>query len=91
METTSETNSALQALSRDLADVVEQVGPSVVAVNARRQLSSSGVYWRDGVVVTAAHTLRSTEDISVIPASGQAVAATLAGAEPTTDLAALRA
>lgn len=27
METTSETNSALQALSRDLADVVEQVGP----------------------------------------------------------------
>lgn len=90
METTSETNNALQALSRDLADIVEQVGPSVVAVNARSQLSSSGVYWRDGVIVTAAHTLRRTEDISVIPASGQAVAATLAGADPRTDLAVLR-
>src|SRR5712692_1758393 len=90
MENTSETNKTLQSLSRDLADVVEQVGTAVVAVNARRHLSSSGVYWLDGVIVTAAHTLRRTEDISVVLASGQMVAATLPGADPSTDLAVLK-
>src|SRR5262245_17555272 len=66
MENIPATTSTLQALSRDLAEVVEQVSPAVVAVNARRSLSSSAVYWREGVVVTAAHTLRRTDDISVI-------------------------
>ena len=90
MENTSETNNTLQSLSRDLANVVEQAGTAVVAVNARRHLSSSGVYWRDGVIVTAAHTLRRTEDISVILSSGETVAATLAGADSSTDLAVLK-
>ena len=90
MENTSETNNTLQSLSRDLANVVEQASTAVVAVNGRRHLSSSGVYWRDGVIVTAAHTLRRTEDISVILSSGETVAATLAGADPSTDLAVLK-
>ena len=90
MENISETNTTLQSLSRDLANVVEQASTAVVAVNGRRHLSSSGVYWRDGVIVTAAHTLRRTEDISVILSSGETVAATLAGADPSTDLAVLK-
>ena len=90
MENISETNTTLQSLSRDLASVVEQAGTAVVAVNGRRHLSSSGVYWRDGLIVTAAHTLRRTEDISVILSSGETVAATLAGADPSTDLAVLK-
>ena len=57
MESISEPEITLNALSRDLAHVIEQVSPSVVAVNARRRLSSSGVYWRDGIIVTAAHTI----------------------------------
>jgi S1-C subfamily serine protease len=89
MENISETNTTLQSLSRDLANVVEQAGTAVVAINARRHLSSSGVCWRDRVIVTAAHTLRRTEDISVILSSGETVAATLAGADPSTDLAVL--
>ena len=90
MENISEANNRLPALSHDLAGVVERVSPSVVAVNARRHLSSTGICWLDGVIVTAAHTLRRTEDISVIPASGQTVAATLAGSDPSTDLAVLK-
>ena len=90
MENSSETNNTVQSLSRDLANVVEQVSKAVVAVNGRRHLSSSGVYWRDGVIVTAAHTLRRTEDISVILSSGETVAVTLAGADPSTDLAVLK-
>jgi S1-C subfamily serine protease len=86
----NETKSTLQALSHDLTNTVEQISRSVVAVNARRHLSSSGVYWRDGIIVTAAHTIRRTEDISVTFSSGQIVAASFAGADPTTDLAVLK-
>jgi S1-C subfamily serine protease len=90
METISESTTILQSLSQDLARVVERVSTAVVAINARRHSSSSGVCWRDGVIVTAAHTLRRTEDISVVVPSGQTIAATLAGADPSTDLAVLK-
>lgn len=90
MESISEPKNMLNALSHDLAHVVEQVSPSVVAVNARRHLSSSGVYWRDGIIVTAAHTIRRTDEISVILANSQSVVATLAGVDPSTDLAVLK-
>src|SRR5262245_65382178 len=90
MESMSETNTALQSLSRDLASVIERTGAAVVAINAQRHLSSSGVCWRDDVIVTAAHTLRQTEGISVILSSGETVASTLAGTDPSTDLAILK-
>jgi S1-C subfamily serine protease len=90
METISESTNTLQSLSQDLARVVERVSTAVVAINARRHSSSSGVCWRDGIIVTAAHTLRRTEDISVILPSGKAIAAALAGADPSTDLAVLK-
>ena len=90
MENEFETNTTLQSLSRDLASVVERTGAAVVAVNAQHHLSSSGVCWRDDVIVTAAHTLRRTEDISVILSSGETVASTLAGTDPSTDLAILK-
>jgi len=90
MESVSEPKNTLNALSHDLAHVVEQVSPSVVAVNARRRLSSSGVYWRDGIIVTAAHTIRRTDEISVILANSQSVVTTLAGVDPSTDLAVLK-
>ena len=90
MESVSEPKNTLNALSHDLAHVVEQVSPSVVAVNARRHLSSSGVYWRDGIIVTAAHTIRRTDEISVILANSQSVVTTLAGVDPSTDLAVLK-
>ena len=83
METISESTNTLQSLSQDLARVVERVSTAVVAINARRNSSSSGVCWRDDVIVTAAHTLRRTEDISVILPSGEAIAATPAGADPS--------
>lgn len=85
-----ETKNTLQALSQDLAEVVEQIGQSVVAVNARRYGSSSGVYWRNDAIVTAAHAIRRTEDISVILPSGQMIEASFAGADPSTDLAVLK-
>jgi S1-C subfamily serine protease len=90
MESMPQTNSTLQALSHELAHIVDQVSTAVVAINGRQHLSSSGVYWREGVVVTASHTIRQTEGISVILANGQIVAADLAGVDPSTDLAVLK-
>ena len=86
----NETKNTLEALSHDLTQAVEQISRSVVAVNARRHLSSSGVYWRDGIIVTAAHTIRRAEDTSVTLSSGQLVATSFAGADPSTDLAVLK-
>jgi S1-C subfamily serine protease len=80
----------LAGLSHDLASTVELVGRSVVAIHARRRIPSSGVVWRPGVVATAAHTVTRDEDLTVTLASGRTAAATLAGRDPSTDLAVLR-
>ena len=78
------------ALSNDLAAAVERAGRSVVAVHARPRFSSSGVIWRPGVIVTAHHTLRRDEEITVTLPDGANRPVTLAGSDPGIDLAVLR-
>jgi S1-C subfamily serine protease len=82
--------SALTSLSTELAGAVEQVAGAIVAVNARPRLPSTGVHWRAGIIVTADHTVRSEEDLTVVRADGRTIPATLAGRDPGTDLAILR-
>jgi len=81
---------ALLSLSNDLATAVERAAPAVVAVHARRRLPSTGIHWRPGIVVTAEHTVRTAEDITVTMADGRSMPAVLAGRDPGTDLAVLR-
>lgn len=78
------------ALSNDLAAAVERAGRSVVAVHARPRFSSSGVIWRPGVIVTAQHTIRREEEITITLPDGASRPATLAGADAGMDLAVLR-
>ena len=80
----------LAALSNDLAAAVERAGKSVVAVHARPRFSSSGVIWRPGVIVTAEHTIRREEEITVTLPDGTDRPATLAGADAGTDIAVLK-
>lgn len=82
-----EMSSTLLALSNNLADAVEQAGRCVVAVKARRRISSSGIHWRSGIVVTADETIGRSEDITVTLPDGRTVPATLAGRDPSTDVA----
>src|SRR5690606_15624093 len=83
--------SALAALSADLAEAVERASAWVVTVYGRRRLPGSGIIWPEvGVVVTADHVLEREEDITVTLASGQELAATVAGRDPGSDLAILR-
>ena len=81
---------SLVALSTELADAVERAGQSTVAIHARRRIPSSGVLWRPGIVVTASHTVRRDEDITLTLPAGETVPATLAGRDPGTDIAVLR-
>lgn len=80
----------LAALSNELAAAVQQAGRAVVAVHARPRFSSSGVFWRPGVIVTAQHTIRREEEITVTLPDGVNAAATLAGSDPGTDIAVLK-
>ena len=86
-----ETNTdAFVALSDAMADAVERVSKSVVAIHARRRIPSTGVHWDPGVIVTAAHTLERAEGIRVTLPDGTESTATLAGRDAGTDIAALR-
>jgi S1-C subfamily serine protease len=80
----------LAALSNELAAAVERAGRSVVAVHARPRFSSSGVIWRPGVIVTAEHTIRREEEITVTLPDGVTRPVTLAGSDAGTDLAVLK-
>jgi S1-C subfamily serine protease len=80
----------LESLSNDLAGAVERAGQSVVAIHARRRIPASGIHWRPGIIVAAHHTIQREEDITISLADGSTVAASLAGRDPTTDLAILK-
>jgi S1-C subfamily serine protease len=84
-------SSVLEALSNEFAAAAEAVGGSVVAVYGRRWMPSSGIQWSKGVIVTANHTLRRDEDIVVSLAGGKSTKAKLAGRDPSTDVAVLKA
>src|SRR5262245_30454749 len=85
----SESASALLALSNDLAEAVARAGQAVVAVYARPRTPSSGIHWQQGAIVTADHTLKRDEEVSVGLPDGRVVPATLAGRDASTDLAVL--
>ncbi|MGA3259280.1 MAG: S1C family serine protease [Bryobacteraceae bacterium] len=80
----------LAAFSKELAAVVEGAAGSVVSVHARPRFSSSGAFWRPGILVTAEHTVRREDEITVTLADGSNAAATLAGSDPGTDIAVLK-
>ena len=83
-------NSSLNALSQQLAAAVETAEPLIVSVDARPRVRTSGVLWREGIVVSTSHTVRRDEDITVTLHDGRELPATLAGRDPATDLAVLR-
>jgi serine protease DegQ len=86
----TQSSSALVALSNELAAAVERVAGAIVSIDARRRTNSSGIVWRDGVIVTADHTLERDDEIELLLADGRTTAASIAGRDPSTDLAILK-
>jgi S1-C subfamily serine protease len=83
-------SSVLETLSNDFAAAAEAAGAAVVAIYGRRWMPSSGIQWRKGVIVTADHTIRREEDITVVAEGGKSLKAKLAGRDPSTDIAILK-
>src|SRR5262245_6733698 len=84
----------MSAILKDFSDaavgIVETVARSVVAVHGREWGQSSGIIVKPGVVVTAEETLDKDEGIEITLPDGASVKATLAGRDPSTDVAVLR-
>lgn len=80
----------LLAFSDQVASVIENVSQASVAVHGGGRMSSSGIHWRSGVVVTAEELVERDDDLSVTLPGGRRVPATLAGRDPGTDVALLR-
>jgi S1-C subfamily serine protease len=82
----------LSNLSNELAGVVHSAGRGIVRVEARRRLPASGIVWSaEGTIVTAHHVVRREEGIEIGLPDGSTIPATLAGRDPTTDVAVLQA
>lgn len=77
------------APSPALSDLVERLGPSVVALRGGGA-SLSGFAWREDLVVTAEEPLPEAEAFEAVLPGGAACAARLLGRDASTDLALLR-
>ena len=85
-----EPGSPLLAFSDDVAELVERAASSIVAVHGGGRWPSSGIHWRSGVIVTAEEVLERDENIKLTLPGGRVADASLAGRDPTTDVAVLR-
>jgi S1-C subfamily serine protease len=86
----AEPDNPLIAFSDKIAHIVERAAGTVVGVDAGGRRSSSGIHWRSGVVVTAEEVLERDEGIKLTLPGGRVTDASLAGRDPTTDVAVLR-
>jgi S1-C subfamily serine protease len=80
----------LPDFSDHLARLVESVSSSIAGVRSHERTIASGFVWRPGLVVTAEEALGEADAVSVALA-GQSFDAKLAGRDPSTGIALLRA
>jgi len=86
----AESTNPLVAFSDHVAQLVERTASSIAAVRGGGRGSSSGIHWRSGVIVTAEEVLERDEGIKIMLPGGREVEASLAGRDPSTDVAVLR-
>jgi len=79
----------LTALSDAFAAQVANAAPSVVSVHSHRS-RSSGFAWKPGLIITADEALADEGEVAVTLPGGTRVPATIAGRDPSTDVALLR-
>lgn len=83
-------SNALQEFSNAAAAAVEKASKAIVAVNARRHALSAGIHWRPGIIVTANHTVRRDEEVSILLPDGHTVDGSVVGRDTSTDIALLK-
>src|SRR5262249_5554104 len=83
-------NAGLIELSNGFAQAVENAGSNIVSVNEGGRSGVSGTIWRDGLIVTAEHTIRDQRELTIELPDGKSSTASVVGRDPTTDIAILR-
>ena len=78
------------ALSQSIEATARQAAPLVAGIEWCGHHRISGMHWRDGVLVTSEQSLPDAEGYTAVLPGGARVAATLAGRDPSTNIAALR-
>jgi S1-C subfamily serine protease len=82
-------STTLQELSTALEGTVAGLAPSLVSVASRR-MRASGLVWRPGLIVTSDEALAEEGDVRLTLPGGEAIAAQIAGRDPSTAIALLR-
>ena len=78
---------ALDAYSRAVIAVNEQLAPSVANLRSGRGGGSGVVITRDGFIVTSAHVVERSRRVTAAFVDGTEVQADVVGADPLSDLA----
>jgi S1-C subfamily serine protease len=81
----------LSALSDQFSRLTAEAAPRLVAVHGADGGRISGIIWRTGLVVTAHEALAGEDDLRITLADGSSVVVELAGRDPSTDVALLKA
>jgi S1-C subfamily serine protease len=76
--------------SNELANAVERAGASVISVPEGGREGVSGTVWREGIAITAEHTIQGLDEVAVVLPSGETVQAAVAGRDYGTDIAVLK-
>jgi S1-C subfamily serine protease len=79
-------SNSLIDFSQNIADIVANVGQSIVAINGQR-FPCSGIYWRENLIVTSDENIKRTENITITLPDGETSHVTLLGRDPSTDIA----
>lgn len=82
--------SALTELSDAASSLAADIAPRILAVRGSDGRISSGMIWRTGLGVTAEEALEAEDEVEVLLAGGTTAKATLAGRDPSTDVALLK-
>ena len=83
-------SNSLVEFSNELANAVEGAGKSVITVLEGGREGVSGTVWRDGIAITAEHTIRGLDEVTVLLPSGTKAKARVAGGDHGTDIAILQ-
>src|SRR5690348_6530555 len=81
---------SLSELSAQLTTAVQRAAAYTVAIRAHRRIPSSGVVWRDGLIVSASHTVRRDGTVPITLPGGESSEATVIGRDASTDVVVLR-
>lgn len=81
--------SDLLALSNALAALTAEAGRRTIALRNQNGATVSGFIWRTGLAVTAHEALEADDEVEILTAAGTATA-TIAGRDPSTDVALIK-